>query len=156
MRLADLISGAVLTIAGAVFLFWIIPMETVPGDEGEIAPSLLPTAAMTVLTVLGLVIFVSALRRRAGEQGPSTLLAVDWSSLRFFFLMAAGLFASLAAVWLLGFIFGGILIVLGFALFLARNFWRERRLAISIVLVSLTVPAAIYYLAWHGLRLSLP
>lgn len=156
MRLADLITGAVLAISGVVFLFWIIPLETVPGDEGEIAPALMPMAAMTVMTVLGLVIFGSALWRRPGSRSASASMAVDWGSVRFFFSVAIGLFGALAAVWLLGFVLSGILIVLGFAFFLARDFWRQWRLAASVVLVALAVPVAIYYLAWHGLRLSLP
>ncbi len=157
MRMADLIAGAALTLIGVVLIFLVIPAETVPGDEGEIAPALLSTAAMTVIAVLGFLIFLSALRRRPDSGLVADSMAVDWGAVRFFFAVALGLSAAWLAVWALGFVASGILIVIGFALFLLRGIpWRDWRLAVSITLVAVTVPVAIYLLVWHGLRLSLP
>lgn len=156
MRLANLITGAALAVTSVVFMFWIIPAETVPGDEGEIAPALLPMAAMTVMGVLGAWVFVSALWRRPGSPAEEGSFSINWPSVRFFFAVAGLLFGALAAVEYLGFIASGALIVIGFALFLERNFKQERWIGVSVVLVAATVPVTIYFLASYGLRLSLP
>lgn len=144
MARSELASGVILALAGLVLAIWVIPMESAPGDEGEIAPGFMPSAAAITLVLLGALLALSALRADAQDAGP-----VGWL---FLLGAAVGLAASVGVIAVTGFKIGGAVTVatLGFIMG-ARGAARWWMLAIAIALPVLT-----HTLAWHGLRLALP
>ena len=147
MRFADLISGPVLVLFGSVLAVWVIPVEAVPGDPGEIAPAFLPTVAAVVIAVLAG--FQTVIAGMGRKKTPSDF---DGSSVLFLLASAVVFGLVIALIMNFGFIIGGIssTALIGF---LMRPKGSERW---WLLIIAVTLPLGSYQLAWHGLRLSLP
>ena len=146
-RTIDVAAGLVLAAFAAVAAVWVIPGQAAPGDEGEIAPALLPIVAAGTIALFALVQAATTYLGHAAER-------VDFDS-------RAALFAVVAAVGLAGIVLvfmwfgfrtGGIVAIVAIGLAMRP----PRALLIWLGIVAIALPVATYTLAWHGLRLALP
>ena len=146
-RRLDVAAGLVLAAAAAAAALWVIPEQAVPGDEGEIAPALLPTLAAVAVAVFALVQALATALGRSGEP-------VDFDGRAVLFAVAAtaALAAAVALIAWAGFRVGGVVAIaaIGLAMRPARS------VAVWLLVVAAVLPLATYALAWHGLRLALP
>ena len=151
MKRSDLVCGGALVLFGLAAIFLVIPGQTVPGDEGEIAPALLPTVAMWMVVVCALWQIIDALVR-ADDGGDAGAGGLDPFAAVFLVVAGAGLAVIVGVLAGLGYLVGGIVITLaiGFAM---RPAGAQRWWLIAIAVV---LPVAIHLLAWQGLRLALP
>lgn len=149
MRLADIVSGLVLTLFGLVSVFVIIPAQ-VGSDAGpsDIAPDVFPLTLMWLLTGLAVLLWASRLMRRANDDEPTPLATEN-----FFYIIAASiaLLGSFLAITYLGFILGSILTIAVGILVM-----EGRRYPIRLVAVSLLAPLAIWAFFRHLFTVLLP
>lgn len=147
MKHVDVLASLVLVALALVGIFWAVPHETTAGEPGEIAPADLPKIALWVIVVCGAWQLVLSLRSPDAKPNPLDRFAVGF--------LAVGtltLFLALIGIWKLGYLAGGVLCV--FAIGAAM---RPRGMNWAwLAAVSLALPIGIYFLTWHGLRLSLP
>ena len=109
----DVTAGLVLAVGAAAAAVWIIPEQAAPGDEGEIAPALLPILAAAVVAVFALVQAISrAFSKSEGESEFDARAAV------FALVATFGLAASVLVIMWMGFRVGGIIAIatVGFAM----------------------------------------
>ncbi|MBT3915880.1 MAG: hypothetical protein HOF23_05860 [Rhodospirillaceae bacterium] len=147
MRFTDLISSLALVLFGLVLAVWVIPVESFPGDPGEMAPAFLPTVAAVIVVALAGFQTVIAV---VGRKTPP--LEFDKFSILFLIASAVVFGVVIALIMNLGFILGGIssIALIGFIM---RPKGSERWWLLAI---AVALPLSSYLLAWHGLRLSLP
>ena len=128
-RALDVTAGLVLRCAAAAAV-WIIPEQAAPGDEGEIAPALLPTLAATVVAVFALVQSISRASSQSEDESEFDARAA------LFALIATSV---LAIMWM-GFRVGGIIAIatVGFAMRPAKT------MAIWLIVVAISLPLATY------------
>ena len=162
------IGAALFLLAGAALLVGVvIPAETIPGDEGELAQAFMPTLAAAAIAIAAGLILVRAVServraRRGTHSGPEVPEVPDPASVeperqpidRFFWSVLAGatlLFGLvLAALGGYGFLVGGGASILAFGLVFGRRRWP------SVLALAVLFPAAAYFLVLHGLGLALP
>ena len=161
------IGAALFLLAGAVLLVWIvIPAETIPGDEGELAQAFMPNlAAVTILVAAALVLVRAgaerARERRAvpaqgtGEQPAAGAAEPERQPIdRVFWTVLVGAILVfglvLAVLGRFGFLVGSGAAILAFGLVFSRRAW------VGIAALAVLLPAASYYLVLHGLGLALP
>ena len=143
----DVVAALVLAALALVGVFWAVPRETVPGDPGEIAPADLPTLALW--TIFGCAVWqaVASLLGKAGKT-----VTIDRFAALFLGAGAVALAAMAVGLWMLGYVAGGVLgvFLIGAAMRPMGAQWAW------LAAVAVLLPVAVYYLTWHGLRLSLP
>ena len=147
MRFTGLISSLALVLFGLVLAVWVIPVESFPGDPGEMASSFLPTiAAVVIVALAGFQTVIAGLGRKAPTPG------FDRFSILFIIASAVVFGLVIAFIMNFGFIIGGIasIALIGFIM---RPKGTERWWLLAI---AIALPLGSYLLAWHGLRLSLP
>lgn len=143
MSRLEIASGLVLAVAGLALAVWVIPAQSVPGDEGEIAPAFMPTAAALTFVALGVLQAIAGWRHAPGADA-------GWGR----YLLAAGVGLALATALIAwtGFVIGGAVSVLTLGLLMgargSARWW--------LIGVALALPLLTHTLAWHGLRLALP
>ena len=103
MRFTDLISSLALVLFGLVLAVWVIPVESFPGDPGEMAPAFLPTVAAVIVVALAGFQTVLAV---VGRKPPP--LEFDKFSILFLIASAVVFGVVIALIMNLGFILGGI------------------------------------------------
>lgn len=118
MRKADLSAGLVLVLFGVVMMVWVIPAQTQHVREISLQPSFYPNLAAGALVFFAVLLVIQAIARRdrGGEEAP--LLLRNWVSL---VLVAGIMFAALAAFDYLGFLVGGIALVLVLMLYMGAR-----------------------------------
>ena len=146
-RALDVTAGLVLAVGAAVAAVWIIPEQAAPGDEGEIAPALLPILAAAVVAVFALVQSISRAVSQSEDESE-----FDARAALFALIATFGLAASVLVIMWMGFRVGGIVAIatVGFAMRPTKT------MAIWLMVVAISLPLATYTLAWHGLRMALP
>ncbi len=147
MKHVDILTSLVLIALALAGIFWAVPQETTAGEPGEIAPADLPGIALWVITVCGAWQLLQSPRRNDGRQNPFDRFAIGF--------LAAGtltLIAALIGIWTFGYVAGGILCIfaIGAAMRPKGANWAW------LVAAATILPVGIYFLSWHGLRLSLP
>lgn len=147
MKHVDMLTSLVLIALALVGIFWAVPLETTAGEPGEVAPADLPKIALWVIVVCGTWQLLTSLRSTDTKPNP-----LDRFAIGFLTAGTATLFLALIGIWKLGYVAGGILCVLAIGAAMRPKGMNWAWLAA----VSLTLPIGIYFLAWHGLRLSLP
>ena len=149
MREADTLTSIILIVIGLVMIFVVIPWQTSPGEEFGVPPATVPTAAMSIVTVMAIILLIQSLRgaKQSRADRPSPMRKQDWLHIAGY---TAYLFAGLAAFKWLHFIPGGI-ILLAVLMFLTGQ-----RKPLLIVLVAVPVPFIVYAGLWYGLRMPLP
>ena len=147
-RILNAAAGVVLAAGAAAAAVWIIPEQAAPGDEGEIAPALLPILAAVVIAVFALVQVITTLLNKTSDDPQG----FDYKSAVFTIAASVGLAITITMLFWAGFRIGGIIAiaVIGFAMRPTPT------VAVWLVVVATALPLATYALAWHGLRLSLP
>lgn len=148
MRKADIVSAAILFVAGLLTIFVVIPLQTTPGEKYGLPPAFFPTCSMVAMTALSALLLLKALfkpKEYLDTQAP--LNVRSWLHIG---SLSALLFLCLAAIKYLGFIIGGILMVGSFMVYM-----RERK-PVIISVVSLITPIFIYIVLWKFLRILLP
>ena len=152
----DAFLGVVFALAGLLLLVWIIPAETIPGDDEELSQAFMPSVAAWLFMACGVFLALKGLvhMRVAGSE-PATLETSDADATDLLFAKAlcvgsVALFGALLAIYVLGFLVGGALAIFAFVL----AFDRTRLLGGAVIAIA--VPPVLYALAWHGLRLALP
>lgn len=144
---SDISVALVLALLALIGVFWAVPRETIPGEPGEIAPGALPSFALW--TIFGCAVWqaVISLTGKVAASG-----SIDRFSLLFLGIGGLALLLAMAAIWGFGYVAGGILCILaiGVAMRPKGAAW------VWLAVVAVGLPVAIYYLSWHGLRLSLP
>ena len=107
------LSGLVVAGAGAVLLFWIIPIQTETVDSGWLRPATLPNITSIVIIITGLIHFIF----------PTGKEEFDWG----LFLRVCMFFViSLLALYLmklLGFLVGAPALVLAVMLLIGERRW---------------------------------
>ena len=149
----DIGAALFLLIGAALLIRIVIPSETIPGDEGELAQAFMPTlAAVTIAAAATAGEATHGGPEREAvpaepEQGP-----ID----RVFWMVLAGgalLFVLvLALVGQLGYLIGSGATILLFGLAFNRN----RRAWVFIIAVAVLLPPPAHVLVLYGLGLALP
>ncbi len=147
MKHVDILTSLILIALALAGIYWAVPQETTAGEPGEIAPADLPKIALWVIVVCGAWQLLQSLRSDAGKQNP-----LDRFALGFLTAGTLTLVAALVGLWKLGYVAGGVLCIfaIGAAMRPKGSNWAW------LVAVALALPVGIYYVSWHGLRLSLP
>jgi len=148
MRRADIVTAAILFVAGLLTVFVIIPLQTTAGERYGLPPAFFPTCSMAAATAFSLLLLLRSLVQSRGDAVlPASLTSRSWLHIG---SVSALLFLCLGVIKYLGFIVGGILMVASFMIYM-----RERRL-VTISLVSIITPTSIYFILWNFLRILLP
>lgn len=149
MRRADLVSSGLLTLAGLLTLFFVIPAETGKGATYGLAADFFPNVSVIALTAIMGAFFVyrAVFRSRAGGDDDAPVTPGNW---RFLGAIAAFFAVDFLVLAVLGFIAGGALAVAAFMVLAG-----ERR-AIPVALASACVPTAIFLVVAAALRIPLP
>lgn len=150
MRRSDLISGSLLTLAGLLMIFVIVPQQIASSGDYGLDPAFFP------LMLLWLVVIMAALlvatRVKQPPDPPDAKPAFDrWN---WVFILGAVLFLVLSfiAIQALGFVIAGTIMIalLMIAIELRRLNW------IEIVGISAAAPFAIYWLLYNIFNVQLP
>ena len=161
------IGAALFLLVSAVLLLWfVIPAETIPGDEGELPQAFMPSLAAVALAAAAALILLRAaaalLRdRRSGktaiaaparEDGPAPPEEAAIGGAFWAVLAGSLLFFTLILVLLeqMGFIAGSgaAILVVGLAF--------NRRSVVAVGALAILLPAASHVLVLYGLGLALP
>ena len=149
-------SGTVISGVMLVFLFWIIPNFTSPPDsELDLAPSFIPSLAVTVTLLLAILLAVTAffssstndaLHEEFGEEASGIGLA-EFKNLGLWTLVSIGAWfgtvhvgfePALTVCLALGLVFSGM-----------RNYWLT-------ALIAIATPIILSQLAWYIFTTELP
>ena len=159
------IGAALFLLAGAALLIvFVIPAETIPGDEGELPQAFMPTLAAAAILVAAALVFARAARERARERnagrvgdeavaGQAAAPEHQPIDLLFWAVLAGAtlLFGLVLAVLdQLGFLAGSAVAILAFGLAYRRGAW------MALAVLAVLLPAVAYFLVLHGLGLALP
>lgn len=148
MRRADIIAGLLLTLAGLITIFVIVPQEVGSTSPIGIAPDVFPLTMLWIITGLSVLLVVSRLVMRQGaSDGPP----LELHNLAYIGVAAIALAAGFIAITTLGFLVGGAAIVAFTMLVMGA-----RRYPLRLVLVSVLGPAAIYLVFKHVFTVFLP
>ena len=143
----DALVGIGLALVAGAAAIWVIPNQAVPGDEGEIAPAMLPLVAATLIAGLGIIQAVIPFVSRSDAPAPFDLKSFGFAVMATMYLGLALLALSTIGYW-----GGGIVIILAAGIAMRP----QGSARIWMILIALALPSATFYLAWHGLRLALP
>ena len=146
-RIVNSAAGVILAAGAAAAAIWVIPEQAAPGDEGEVAPALLPIIAAVVVVIFALVQAVTTALGRSGNDNE-----FDARSALFAVIAAVALGATVLLFMWVGFRIGGIIAIAAIGLAMLPT----RRVAIWLLTIAVVLPIAAHTLAWHGLRLALP
>lgn len=157
MRRVDLVASIIILTISAVVLGWLIPNFIVTKyDAGDLPPTLIPSLSMGVCALTGILIGISAWRRKddrhQNSQEDETI-----EKLSFGIREAGNLLLWLAAagiVWLL-LKFAGFEVAAG-AVIAAGAIYGGIRNPIVVILAALIIPQVIDKAVWYGLQIRLP
>jgi len=150
VRRADLISGAVIFVAGLVMIYVIVPIQIDSAGDYGLDPAFFP------LMVLWLVVIMSALlvltRIRKPPDPPESERLLDRWNWLFITCTIVFLTVGFIAINRLGFVIAGaLMIAVMMVIFELRHLkWAE------IAGVSLIAPFVIYWLLYHLFSVQLP
>jgi len=138
MRRSDILSGIFLVIVALATIFVVIPAQIAVSEEYGLNPKVFPLTVMWLGAGVALILVVVRLRQpRDADEEPADMQPSNWL---FIVAMSAFLAASYFALDLLGFKVAAPATI---ALLMAAM--GEYRHPVRLVLVSLAVPAAVYY-----------
>jgi len=134
MRRFEMWFGLCTALVSGLFFLLIIPKFIEPSDFTQVSPALLPQVATALIGVLGLLLFLSRLISKEGDDVPLPFTVNELAQLGIVVLIfAAGALLILKA----GFMVGGVALVATLMLYLKARNW------LVIVLVSVLSPAAL-------------
>lgn len=141
MRIANLTSGVILILFGAVMLLFVIPAQIEEGPQGMMSPRLLPQMMMGLILGLAALLVVTNLRDH-GAKDPAPFTRAE---LLAFSKIAAVFALSLTLFLTLGPLTAGIALIVGALLVLG-----ERR-PLVLVLMPLMLIGGTYLLFYRVL-----
>jgi len=134
MRRFEMWFGLCTALVSAVFFLLIIPKFIEPSDFTQVSPALLPQVATVLIGILGVLLFLSRLISKEGDDAPLPFTAGELGHLGIVVLIfAAGALLILKA----GFMIGGVALVATLMLYLKARNW------LVIALVSVLSPAVL-------------
>jgi len=134
MRRFEMWFGLCTALVSGGFLLVIIPKFIEPSDFTQVSPALLPQVATVLIGVLGILLFLSRLISKEGDDVPLPFTTKELGHLGIVVLIfAAGATLILKA----GYMIGGIALVATLMLYLKARNW------LVIILVSVLSPAAL-------------
>jgi len=148
LRRADIIAGLLLTVAGLITIFVIVPREVGSTAPIGIAPDVFPLTLLWTIIGLSVLLVVSRLVVwRSSSDGPP----LELHNLVYIGVATIALAAGFIAITTLGFLVGGAAIVAFTMLVMGA-----RRSPLRLVLVSVLGPTAIYLVFKHVFTVFLP
>jgi len=134
MRRFEMWFGLCTALVSGGFFLVIIPKFIEPSDFTQVSPALLPQVATVLIGVLGILLFLSRLISKEGDDVPLPFTTKELGHLGIVVLIfAAGATLILKA----GYMIGGIALVATLMLYLKARNW------LVIILVSVLSPAAL-------------
>lgn len=158
MSRLNIITGCVLTIAGLVVIFWVIPFHIEPQEVDRYvnSPKFFSYVCATVLTVLAiLLVFQNFFRIRRSkevtqeESEENETLGFGWHETINLGIFTIGSAAYLFLMDIAGFVISSILL-------LAVSMYFARVKKLWLVITSVGIPILIQQLLWHTMMVSLP
>jgi hypothetical protein len=148
LRRADIIAGLILTLAGLITIFVIVPREVGSTSPIGIAPDVFPLTLLWTITALSVLLVVLRLvTRPSRSDGPP----LELHNIVFIGVAAIALAAGFIAIATLGFLAGGAAIVAFTMLVMGA-----RRYPLRVVLVAALAPTAIFLVFKHVFTVFLP
>ena len=150
MRRSDLISGSLLTLAGLLMIFVIVPQQIASSSDYGLDPAFFPLALLWLAVIIAALLV--ATRVKQPPDPPDIEPVFDrWN---WIFIVGATLFLVLSfiAIEALGFVVAGALMVavLMIAIEIRHLRW------IEVAAISLVGPFAIYWLLYNIFHVQLP
>ena len=154
----NIITGCVLSVAGLVAIFWIIPFHIAPQEVDRYvnSPKFFSYVSAVVLTLLAMWLIIQNISRmkrlKEVEQEESEeieALGFGWHETINLGIFAVGSAAYIFLMDIAGFIIASI-VLLAVSMYFARvnKLW--------LVITSVGIPIFIQQLLWHTLSVSLP
>lgn len=154
----NIITGCVLTIAGLVVIFWIIPFHIAPQEVDRYvnSPKFFSYVSAVVLTILAILLIIQNVLRikRLKEVVQEVseeieVLGFGWYETINLGILAVGSAAYIFLMDIAGFIIASI-VLLAVSMYFARVNIRW------LVITSVAIPIFIQQLLWHTLAIGLP
>ena len=146
MRKTDIVLAIILCLVGLSGLLVVVPLQTSAGEEFGLSPAFFPNFSLIALTALSAILFIIRLVRHE-PSGPTPLDSRSWLHLLTVSLL---LMFSLIFIRFLGFIPGGIFLLLSLMLYM-----KERRI-MMLCSISIGLPVVIYLLLWKLMSIPMP
>jgi len=146
MRKTDIVLAIILSLLGLLGLLVVVPLQTSAGEEFGLSSAFFPNISLIALTGLSIILLIKRLVKHE-PSGPNPLSSKSWFHL---FVVIFLLFFSLGLIRFLGFIPGGIFLLLSLMLFM-----KERKIII-LSTVSFGIPIGIYLLLWKLMNIPMP
>ena len=154
----NIITGCVLTLAGLMVIFWVIPSYIVPQQVNRYvnSPKFFPYISIIALTILAVLLVIQNLFRmkrvkkvRQEESEDNEILGFGWHETVNLVILAIGSAAYLLLMKSTGFVVSSI-VMLAVSMYFARvnKLW--------LVITSVGIPIIIQQLLWHTMTVSLP
>ncbi len=147
MRKANIVSAALLTAFSLAMIFWFISRYCSDGFGSGVPPSTLPYVLCWIILVCSVLLLGVNLFAPGRNTGVAPISSQGWVNL---FRMAALLFFSLFLLRMLGYVAGGVCVVVLFLIFL------RARLSVPFVLTAIGVPVCLYLGLTYGLGAPMP
>ena len=150
LRRSDIISGSLLTLAGLLMIFIIVPQQIASSGDYGLDPAFFPLALFWLVVVMAALLVVTRVKQQ--PDPPDTEPVFDrWN---WAFIVGAIVFVALSyiAIQELGFVIAGTIMValLTIAIEMRRINW------IEIVAISVAAPFAIYWILYNVFSVQLP
>ncbi len=150
MRRSDLISGSLLTLAGLLMIFVIVPRQIASSSDYGLDPAFFPLMLLWLIVIMAALLVATRVRQPPDPQDAEPVFdRGNWA-----FILGAVLFIVLGfiAMKALGFVIAGTIMValLMIAIELRRLHW------IEIICISAAAPFAIYWLLYNIFHVQLP
>lgn len=117
-RRTDALTGLILSSMGIVMLVWVIPAQ-IPrsSDLTAMPPAFMANLTMGLIVALSLALTIKALVQGKPEAGP----VITNSSLKWLAFVVASLIGAGFLIHYLGFLWGGILLIAGYMVFMGQR-----------------------------------
>jgi hypothetical protein len=150
VRRSDLISGAVIFVAGLVMIYVIVPVQINSSGDYGLDPAFFPLMVLWLVVIMSVALVVS--RMRQPPDPPDSEPVLDRWNWLFIGGISIFLVVGFIAIDWLGFVFAGALMTAALMVIIEMRHlnWRE------IVGVSVITPFVIYYLLYHVFSVQLP
>lgn len=156
MRQTHIWSSVVISVIMLAFLFWIIPNNTSPPDSDlDLAPSFIPSLAVTVTLLLAVLLGVTALLTRKREEGLHEEFGEEASGMGWAEFKNLGLWILVSIGAWFGTVHVGfepamtVFLAIGLIYAGMRNYWLTAIIAIA-------TPIILSQAAWHIFTTELP
>lgn len=128
-------------------LLWVIPNFTPPYPGYGIPSTLFPNILAAIILICSCINCLRVIVKKAGQGQKSEL---SWAVARKFIIFLLPVIAAMPLMSLLGFIPGGVIVIISLQLLLGECS------VLRLILVPAITVTLLYLAFWHGLRILLP